>query len=381
MKNKVKTELDFDSESSSNENSDSSSTDINDYINSIDDDTSHNITIKSGTNLVTHTNNPSNVTPIVTQKRFMDEDDTSDDSEEIINTRKFGLHIDILNLKYVFPNVEKYKFKTWTECFPDTKVNLLNLIDNPSWYPFFEMIEKKKYFKTIQNNLSNLLVKKVSIVPHAELLFNAFNVVFLEKIKVVIIGQDPYPGSKKINNVLIPEAMGFSFSVPMGYGCPKSLKNIYDNLYKYKHIRKLPKSGSLSFWALQGCFMINSSLTTTLGSRNAHRNIWTEFTQDLIEYINTKCTNIVFLVWGSSAHKICKSIDPKKHFIITSSHPSPMAYDSTMQGYEYGSFKHEDARKHVKYPPFNSVDHFGKINEYLKSVGKSEILWDSIGDY
>ena len=207
-------------------------------------------------------------------------------------------------------------------------------------------------------------------------MFNTFNVLSPKQIKVVIIGQDPYPGANKINGKLIPQAMGFSFSVPLNYPKPRSLEKIYENLLEFEHIKKIPNGGCLAPWILQGCFMINATLTTFYIKKNVHKNTWKFFTDDLLEYINSKCENIVFAVWGAQAHQLCQNIDPYKHHIITSSHPSPLGYDKTFSGFTYG--KNKNPKERVTYQPFKSTDHFGRINTYLKSVGKKEIMWDLI---
>lgn len=279
-------------------------------------------------------------------------------------------------LDYVFANVDNYKFKTWKECFPDNKVNLKALIFNSKWNEFFEIISSKKYYHGIERILSGFLENNKDIIlPYGELVFNSLNILSPEKIRVVIIGQDPYPAINKINQKNIPQAMGFSFSVPLGYPKPKSLENIYNNLLHFNHLKKIPETGCLAMWILQGCFMINSTFTTFNGQKNVHKNIWKDFTNDLLSYINKKCENVVFLVWGKDAHIKCLNIDPKRHHIITSSHPSPLGFDKTFSGFIYGNSKN---KKSVTYPSFKLTDHFGQVNTYLKSIGKIEILWDLI---
>ena len=260
--------------------------------------------------------------------------------------------------------------------FPDKKVNLRSLIFNPAWYEFFDMIEKKPYYKRMEEIFSEYLVKnKYAIIPYPELVFNAMNILSPNKIKCVFIGQDPYPTVNKINGRWIPEAMGCCFSVPLGYPKPKSLENIYKNLLDFRHIKEIPSTGCLAGWILQGCLMINASLTTFAGKKNAHKNVWKNFTNDLLAYINSKCNNVVFVVWGKDAHLLCLNIDPMKHHIITSSHPSPLGFDKTFSGFIYGALN-PSKRKNVVYKPFKTIDHFGGINEYLRSVNKGEIMWD-----
>lgn len=330
------------------------------------------------------------------KKRFLDEDEESDDDDDnnvVIkpkNNHPIKPTTSIINKEpvpvvfakrprtdYIFADTATYSFKTWHQCFPDNKVTLRSLIFNPAWNEFFDMVEKKPYYSGMERILSDYLERnKETIVPHAELVFNSFNVISPDKIQVVIAGQDPYPGVNKIGDKMIPQAMGFSFSVPKNYPRPPSLQNINQNLLDYKHIRKIPDSGCLSYWVLQGCFLINAAFTTFFGKKNAHANVWKNFTDDLLAYINTKCENIVFLVWGGFAHKLCLNIDPYRHHIITSSHPSPLGFNKTFSGQTYGKVKNERDRKVVSYPSFQATNHFGRANDYLKSVKKREILWD-----
>lgn len=278
---------------------------------------------------------------------------------------------------YIFADANYYAFKTWKDCFPDNMVNLRSLIFNPSWYEFFNMVEKKPYYREIEKILSDYLDKgKDTILPYAELVFNSLNVLSPKNIKVVFIGQDPYPDVIKIGNKYIPQAMGFSFSVPKNFPKPPSLNNIYENLVEFGHIHKIPESGCLAPWILQGCFMINAAFTTFYGRKNSHRTIWRNFTIDLLSYINQICKNLVFLVWGKDAHMLCLDINPQSHMIITSSHPSPLSYDKVLHGYVYGESKFPGERTRAIYQPFKSVDHFGRMNKYLTSVGKSEIFLD-----
>lgn len=277
---------------------------------------------------------------------------------------------------YLFANANDYHFKSWEKTFPDSQVKLRSLLLNPAWNQFFDIIQRKPYFKNMEKILSDYLKKKEhTILPHAELVFNSFNVLSPNKIKVVILGQDPYIGINKINNQGIPQAMGFSFSVPLNYPKPVSLTNIYQNLVDFGHAEKKPESGCLATWIMQGCFLINSAFTTFLGKSNAHKDLWMEFTKDLLKYLNDKCNHLVFLAWGGNAHRLCLLIDPEKHRIITSSHPSSMqnAYMNQLSGLSYGK-----ERKQVVYPSFKSLDHFGRTNEYLKSIGKTPIIWDLI---
>lgn len=315
--------------------------------------------------------------------KFMDNNDEVNGEKNIIMSKKEIILTgfcpvigDRPLIEYIFANANNYNFKTWKNFFPDKKIHLRSLIFNPLWNDFFDSIERKPYLKTIEKILSGFLYMKENIVPYPELVFNAFNILSPKKIKTIIIGQDPYPGVNNIGNKTVPQAMGFSFSAPLNSPKPESLKNIYDNLLQYGHIQKIPQSGCLTTWILQGCFMINASFTTFQAKRNAHKETWKQFTNDLISFININLENVVFVVWGRDAFELCKNIDPRRHHIITSSHPSPLAFHKTFEGFVYGPVKSEANRKRVTYPAFKTTDHFGKINEYLKSVNKTEIIWD-----
>lgn len=318
--------------------------------------------------------------------KFMDEkgDSESEEGDDIAEQdepqKTFEGNMKLLDVRpytnYIFPSVTNYTFKPWDKFFTAGKVDLTQLVFNVKWFDFFEEVSKNRYFSNIQEILLKTIEKKHTIVPYPELVFNALNVLSPEKIKVVIIGQDPYFNTTNINGKNIPQAMGCSFSVPIGYPKPPSLTNIYKNLLEYGHISVIPESGNLSFWLIQGCLMINAALTTLLGKPNAHRDTWKEFTKDLIKYISSKCENVVFLAWGKDAHMICLNVDQTKHKIITSSHPSPYSYTSEFSGFEYGlDIK---TRKQITYPSFQSTNHFGLANEYLDSVDKTGILWDLI---
>lgn len=318
---------------------------------------------------------------------FMDDEEYKNDESLIKkNIKKKDISCNIKpiignrpTIEYILPNANNYSYKTWNQCFPNKKVILRSLIFNPAWYDFFDIIQNKPYYKKMEKILSDLLEKdNETILPYAELVFNAFNILSPKKIRVVIIGQDPYPGAEKISGKMIPQATGFCFSTPLNYPKPSSLRNIYNNLLTYGHVNKIPEWGCLSMWVVQGCFMINATLTTFYKKICVHKNIWKSFTDDLLSYIDEKCKNVVFLVWGKEAHMMCKYIDPYKHHIITSSHPSPLACDKTFNGYSYGSLKNERDRKEVTYQSFSSIDHFGRVNNYLKTIGQKEIIWNLI---
>ncbi len=258
-----------------------------------------------------------------------------------------------------------YNVKSWSEKYPDYKVDLFQLHINESWKVFTKTKTFKEEIKKINEYFSYCLEKtggKVNIFPYPDLVFSALNITPLNKIKVVILGQDPYFNADIVNNKLVPQAMGLSFSVPKGVIVPPSLKNIYGNLLKYKHITEEPTHGNLSFWAYQGCILLNTSLTVQQKSPNGHEEKWKQLTDGFIKYISDNTENTVFMIWGGPSLKKLNLIDSTKHKILISSHPSPMSFKNKLRQYD----------------SFMDTDHFGEGNKYLSEHGKSTILWQFI---
>lgn len=264
-------------------------------------------------------------------------------------------------------SANSYNISSWGQKFPDNIVNFDDLYIHDSWIPLFETEKKKPYFKKIEKFLSHCLKKtsgKIDIFPYPDLVFSSLNKTPLDKVKVVILGQDPYP--KKEKN--IPQAMGMSFSVPVGLKIPSSLQNIYKNMIRFKIIDEMPKHGNLDFWCYQGCLMLNAALTVQSGHPNSHAKKWAEFTDVIIKYISDNCENIVFVLWGKFAlSKLDQGlIDQDKHKVIVSSHPSGLSNRNTMRSNKTGTL----------YKSFNDTNHFGEINNYLKNNEIGEILWN-----
>lgn len=268
-------------------------------------------------------------------------------------------------------DANNYKIKTWTEKFPDYNVKLGKLKINSSWSDFFDndnkdvndkIYEKIKDIDDYFSHCLNVTNGDLNIYPYPDLIFNALNTTPLNDIKVVILGQDPYHGFEYKNNTKIPQAMGLSFSVPKGIKIPSSLNNIYDNLLKFGHITKKPIHGNLSFWAYQGCLLLNTSLTVQESNPNCHEEYWKFITDELIKFISNQTENIVFVLWGAPALKKLSLIDQQKHKVIISSHPSGLSYTKPLG----------------KYKSFSEVDHFGEINKYLTEHDKKSILWQII---
>lgn len=185
-----------------------------------------------------------------------------------------------------------------------------------------------------------------TIYPKPENLFKAFWLTPFSKVRVVILGQDPYHDAG--------QAHGLCFSVPENTTLPPSLKNIYKEIESDLGIKKDFKSGNLESWAQQGVFLLNAILTVIAHTPTSHRNKgWEEFTDFVIKTISDKLDGVVFILWGNYARTKKALIDTNKHLIIESPHPSPFSATSGFFGSK----------------PFS------KTNKYLTSHGQKEINW------
>ena len=260
-------------------------------------------------------------------------------------------------------SANNYNYKTWNEMFKN-KIDIKTLIKKDEWSEqVFSKISSKEFDdinKKLNESLAQSIKEKFLFFPYPELLFSAFDFCSYDNVKVVIIGQDPYFNSKVINNKIVPEAMGLSFSVPVGIPIPSSLKNIFNNAVKYGHMKNYPKHGNLQYWSEQGCLMLNASLSLIEGKKNSHANIWNNFTDKIIQTLNEKNDGLVFVLWGSFAMNKSMLIDTNKHAVIISSHPSGLSNTKPLG----------------KYPAFSNYDQFGQINKMLTKFGKKEIEWD-----
>ena len=208
---------------------------------------------------------------------------------------------------------------------------------------FFQREEKEKYYIDLMNFVNKEYQEKRCFPPYQDI-FNAFNFCEIKDIKVIIIGQDPY---HEIN-----QAHGLSFSILDGNPLPKSLINIYKELYDDLGITRL--TGNLSLWAKQGVFLLNNVLTVEEGKANSHKNKgWEIFTNHVIEEINKDDNPKVFVLWGNDAQKKEVLITNPKHLVLKSAHPSPLS----------------------SYRGFFSSKPFSKINNFLKENGLDEIDW------
>lgn len=204
-------------------------------------------------------------------------------------------------------------------------------------------LEKYRYLDDIFFKINQEYENKV-IFPKKEQILNAFKFTPYKDVKVVILGQDPYPNKNQAN--------GLSFSVNDGIKLPKSLRNIYKELSDDLNIENI--SGNLENWAKQGVFLLNSVLTVEEKNAGVHKKIgWSKFSDDIIKEINAKTTPVVFILWGNFAKDKQSLITKDIHLILTSSHPSPFS-------------------AHIDF--FGSKP-FSKTNEFLKKNSYKEIDW------
>ena len=214
-----------------------------------------------------------------------------------------------------------------------------------SWKQYLKSEFEKPYFAKLTENVRNEY-KNGLCFPPAKLVFNAFNLCPFNKVKVVILGQDPYHE--------LGQAMGLSFSVPDGIMLPPSLQNIYKEIHSDLG-KPIPTSGDLTRWAKQGVLLLNATLTVRAHEANSHQALgWQNFTDAAIETINTHREHIVFMLWGGFARSKKRLIDTNRHCIIESVHPSPL---SANRGGWFGQHQ------------------FSRCNAYLKQYGLDEIDW------
>ena len=253
------------------------------------------------------------------------------------------------------------KIENWQDFFKRGK-HLKNIPFHLSWFILFENLLADKRFEKIHAELKKQIMedKRLRFYPLPSQVFLAFLSTPADRVKVVFIGQDPYFQSESYNGVPVPQAMGHCFSVAHGIKIPNSLVNIFKNMVKFKHLKEIPESGNLWFWAAQGCLMLNSALTVEDDQKEAHINLWEWFTDYAIQYISNNMEGIVFVLWGSYAYNKNRLIDAGKHHIIFSTHPSGLS--------AYTASK--------RLPAFMSIDHFGQINKFLVQENKTPVIWN-----
>ncbi|MGB1241447.1 MAG: uracil-DNA glycosylase [Chitinophagales bacterium] len=214
-----------------------------------------------------------------------------------------------------------------------------------SWLTALEKEFQEPYFAGIKQFLVKEKKAGKVIYPPGPLIFNAFNKVPFDKVRVVIIGQDPYknPG----------EAMGLSFSVPKGIKVPPSLRNIYKELATDIEGFIPPAHGDLTTWADQGVLLLNATLTLEHRKSNSHSKIgWRKFTDAVIKKLSDGRSGVVFMLWGNFAKSKSVLVDESKHLVLKAAHPSPLAGGA-----------------------FFGNKHFSQANDYLNKQSLSVIDW------
>lgn len=203
----------------------------------------------------------------------------------------------------------------------------------------------KPYMQNLKTFLSAEKAAGQVVFPRGDEIFNALNTTNFDKVRVVILGQDPYHGPG--------QAHGLSFSVRDGVALPPSLLNIYKEIVA-EYGGAIPRSGDLTRWAAQGVLLLNATLTVRQAQAGSHQNKgWEEFTDAIVRSINERREHVVFLLWGSYAQKKGAIIDRAKHLVLSAPHPSPL---SAHRG-------------------FLGCGHFKKANEYLSANGYAPIDW------
>ena len=221
---------------------------------------------------------------------------------------------------------------------------MINVQIEKSWLTQLSSEFEKDYMRKLSLFLKEEKKTK-TIYPLGSKIFNAFNLTPFSKVKVVILGQDPYHGPNQAN--------GLSFSVNKSFPIPPSLKNIFKELFDDLGI-KPPNSGCLERWSNQGVLLLNTYLTVERGKPGSHRNIgWERFTDYVLSKLSENKTNIVYLLWGKHAQEKAKIINSANNKIIMSAHPSPYSAN-------YGFFGSRP---------------FSKANDFLVNTNQTKINW------
>ena len=223
--------------------------------------------------------------------------------------------------------------------------NLENKIDiEAGWKSALKNTFDSDWFLSLMESVKKEYKEK-EVYPEFQNIFRAFDLCPFNKVKIVILGQDPYHNKGQAN--------GLSFSVSVGTPLPPSLKNIYKEIESDCGIER-KASGDLSGFANQGVLLLNSILTVGAGSPASHRDLgWERFTDEVLKSISDKKNNVVFMLWGNYAKNKKSLIDKDKHLILEAAHPSPFS--------AYGGFF--------------GCKHFSKANKYLKENKKTTIKW------
>ncbi len=220
----------------------------------------------------------------------------------------------------------------------------MNVRIDESWRQVLQPEFDKPYFELLTDFVRHAYATR-QCFPPAKHIFRAFDLCPFDKVRVVIIGQDPYHD--------VNQAHGLCFSVQEGVPAPPSLVNIYKELNRDLG-KPIPTSGDLTHWAKQGVLLLNATLTVEAHKAGSHQGKgWEELTDAAIQALNNQRTNIVFMLWGSYAQRKGQFIDRRKHLVLTAVHPSPLS----------------------AYRGFIGCGHFSQANNYLQQHGLSPIAW------
>ncbi len=220
----------------------------------------------------------------------------------------------------------------------------MNVRIEESWKARLQPEFEKDYFRTLAEFVRGEYAQG-PVYPPGKLIFNAFNLCPFDKVKVVIIGQDPYHGPG--------QAHGLCFSVNDGIPFPPSLVNIFKEI-KNDVGTDIPASGSLDRWARQGVLLLNATLTVRAHQAGSHQNHgWETFTDAVIRLLAGQREHLVFILWGGYAQRKGAFIDRSRHLVLASAHPSPLS----------------------AYHGFFGNHHFSRANAYLREHGEAEIVW------
>lgn len=220
----------------------------------------------------------------------------------------------------------------------------MNVRIDESWKEVLQPEFDKPYFELLTSFVRSEYQTK-QCFPPARLIFNAFDSCPFDRVRVVIIGQDPYHD--------VGQAHGLCFSVNDGIAIPPSLENIYKELNRDLGI-PIPTSGNLTRWAQQGVLLLNATLTVQAHRAGSHQNKgWEELTDAAIQALNTRREHIVYMLWGSYAQRKGQFIDRRRNLVLTAPHPSPLS----------------------AYRGFIGCGHFSQANNYLVQHGEQPINW------
>ncbi len=226
-------------------------------------------------------------------------------------------------------------------CYPTA----MNIKIEPSWKEALKDEFEKPYFKELTDFVRGEYLS-AKVFPPPKFIFNAFELCPFDKVKVVLLGQDPYHGEE--------QAHGLCFSVPENVETPPSLKNMYIEIVNDIG-GAVPKHGNLEHWARQGVLLLNATLTVRAHTPASHQGKgWETFTDAVIQKLSNAKERLVFLLWGNYAKKKNELIDFEKHLILEAAHPSPFSAQSGFFG----------------------CKHFSQTNAYLKKQKMEEIKWN-----